>query len=385
MRVAFLAEAFLLDVSTGLNGTQVQLYNLAEGFVKRGVEVDYIASTKNFRKDNEVINGIRVHWARTKEGPFSWVRNIFIYLNKLDQIQPDVVYQRGRSYLTYVGMKWAKKNQKKFIWGSNGEDGCDFWKHMRLLWSSKKPLWKKLILSPGGLVQDMFIHKGIRGSDNIVNQTENQKQRLFKNFHKMGLVVPSYFPVPFQASEPVHKEKMVLWLANLSPKKQPELFIQLAEYCRSCSGWRFVLGGGTKDKEYLHRISALSRTLPNMEMVGPVPFEESNGYFSRASLFVNTSMMEAEGLPNAFIQAWLAGAPVLSLVHDPNGWIMKNHLGICAKGNLREFLEKGKALLMNRAEREAMGERCRDFAMTTFATDRIIDEYIRIFEEGSAH
>jgi len=377
MKVVSLADSFLLDPSTGVNGTQVQLYNLAQGFERRSMDVYYIASTGKWEKDCEIISGIKLYWIKPSNSVLSWIYYIRAYFSVLDRIQPDVVYQRGRSYLTYVAAKWSRRNGKKFVWGSNGEDGCDFWKNIKRLIKSGRPLWKKMFLSPNALLQDILIHKGIRGTESVVNQTENQKGKLWRNFQKNGVVVPSYFPVPAEESEPQKKEKIVFWLANLSPGKQPEVFLKLAKHCLDCEGWKFILGGGTKKGAYFQEISEQAKLLPNLEIAGPIPFEESNKFFSKASLFVNTSIME--GLPNTFIQAWLSRTPVLSLLHDPNGWIKRHNLGFCAKGNLNIFFEKGKALLNNGNVLAQMGDGCKNFALNMFATEKIIDTYIELF------
>jgi hypothetical protein len=131
MKIAFIADSFLPDKTTGVNGTQVQMYNLAVAFGKRNHDVNYISLTKDASKTDETIDGVKVNWIQNETSILSWVTDIKRYLKILDEIKPDVVYQRGRSYLTYVAAKWTKKNKKRFIWGSNGEDACDFWKRIK--------------------------------------------------------------------------------------------------------------------------------------------------------------------------------------------------------------------------------------------------------------
>lgn len=381
MKIAFLAESFLLDQGIRANGTLVQLYNLARGFAEIGMDVNYIASTKNLNRETKTVEKIKLHWLKARRGVFSWVLNLFDYKKMLNQINPDIVYQRGRSYLTYVAAEWAKKNQKKFVWGSNGEDGCDFWKNISRLRRSKSSLLKKAILAPNALLQDIMIHKAIRACDIAINQTEYQKERLLKNFGKKGIVLPSYFPLIGYRTKPQKKEKIVLWLANLSPAKQPEVFIRLAEYCRDCDGWRFILAGGTGNKAFFEKIKQLAKSVKNLEMIGSIPFGETFAWFERAYLFVNTSI--AEGLSNTFIQAWLARTPVLSLRHDPNGWIKKHNLGWCTEGGLSIFLEKAKIVLEDEDMLQKLGDECQRFAIRTFATEKIIDAYMHLFKTGS--
>jgi len=298
----------------------------------------------------------------------------------LDRIQPDIVYQRGRSHLTYVGGTWSEKNGKKFIWASNGEDSCDFWKNIKRVGRSKRSFWKKWLLYPYFLPQDVLIHKGIRRASQVINQTEHQKKQLFKNYGKMGIILPSIFESNFSgAGEP--KTKLCLWAATLSPNKQPGMFIELARHCVSLQEWKFLMIGDTQDLQYWNHLVKQASVLENIDMAGSVPFDQTNTYFDRASLFVNTSIVE--GISNAMIQAWLHGIPVLSLNQDPNGWITGNRLGFCAKGDLRSFLSTGYRMLQDMAILEEIGKRCAEFAKNTFASDNIIEHYIKLLEQLS--
>lgn len=380
MKIAFLADSFLLDESTGVNGTQVQMYNLAKAFVDRGLDVHYISLTKDNKSKYEIIDGIKLYWIESNYAFMSWIKELGYFRNILNGINPDVIYQRGRSHLTFIAGRWAKKNIRAFIWGSNGEDSCDFWKGILRLKKSKRPLWRKIILYPYFWIQDMLIHKGIKDADCVVNQTDHQKARLLKNYSKEGIVIPSYFPL-VNSVLTEKKEKNCLWIANLSPAKQPEVFFHLARHCMSLKDWKFILVGGTKDNEYRKSLMDTTASLSNVMMVGKVPFSETDTYFSSASLFVNTSLMEADGISNAMIQAFLNGVPILSFNHDPNDWIMKYNLGFCAKGNMETFLSKGYSMLQDFNALREMGRRCLEFAKNTFSSDTIIDRYIELFKD----
>ena len=374
MKIAFLAESFLPDKSTGINGAQVQMYNLALAFKKAGIEVHYITlSNANTIKD-EIINGIIIHWIPNRHFLFSWIQNIKVFNQILDKIQPDILYQRGRSPLTYTAAKWIKKNQKSFFWGSNGENSCEFWKQLKQLNKSQKPLWRKLLLFPDMIIQDLLIHKGIYGATKVVNQTYHQKNQLWKNFKKTGIVLPSYFLPPTTKQQ--QKKRIVLWLANLIPNKQPEFFIKFAEQNQDLE-WKFILGGGTPDKKYWQSLLHQAAQLKNIKIIGRVAFEDNQKYFSQASLFVNTCFNE--GVSNTFVQAWLNRTPVLSFNHDPNDWIKTNNLGYCAHGNEEQFLHHGRTLLENYEQIETIQDNCQQFALQTFSAKETIDSYLKLF------
>lgn len=144
MKIAFLGDSFLFDKSMGINGTQVQMYNLAKAFTDRRLEVHYVSLTINGKQNSENVEGIEIHWIKSNFAIFSWLKEISDFKKVLNSIKPDVVYQRGRSYLTYVGGAWAEKNNKYFVWGSNGEDSCDFWKNIKRVARSKRPFLEKI-------------------------------------------------------------------------------------------------------------------------------------------------------------------------------------------------------------------------------------------------
>jgi glycosyltransferase involved in cell wall biosynthesis len=225
---------------------------------------------------------------------------------------------------------------------------------------------------------DGLIHRGIRGAGAVVNQTEHQKLRLLANYGREGRVLPSYFPRPTGEKAP-GRENVVLWLGNLSPAKQPEIFLDIAESCRGEAGWKFFLAGWGKDTGLAGRVMSRAEGLPNVDAIGAVVFRDTWWWISRAAFLVNTSRPEAEGLPNTFVQAWLSGTPVLSLHHDPNGWIEKHGIGFCAHGDVRALEAECRRLMKERDLIIPLGESARRFAERTFSADSTIDAYLEIF------
>jgi len=379
MRIAFLADSWLFDPKATVNGTQVQMYHLASAFRRRGHEVHYLSQTRDRRGLGALPDGIRFHWIERPRNAVSWLGDLADYREALDRIRPDAIYQRGRSHLTWVAARWARTHGSRFVWGSNGEDSCDFWKHVKRIRRSRRSALRKAALYPIAAAKDLLVHRGIRDASDIVTQTGTQATSLLRNFGRDGLVLPSLFER--RGGAPGAKEPVVLWLASLSEAKQPGLFLDLAKGCADLAGWTFLLGGGASAAAY-RALEARVRELPNVKLLGPVPFEESDALYARASLFVRTSRAEGDGLPNAFIQAWLHGTPVLSLHHDPNGWIEGEGLGLCARGDPGRLLAGARALLRDGELRTAMGLRCARFARETFAKEETIDAYLALFSRS---
>lgn len=378
IKIAVLANGFLPDETTGINGTQVQMYNLAKAFVEYNVEVHYITLTLHNKKDHEIFDGIHVHWVPYKRKILDWQRQMKMFLKVLNTVNPDAVYTRGRSVFGAVCAKWAKTNRKPYVWGSNGYDSLDFWRQMTRLWRSKRSLIRKIMLSPFFFLEDIYINHGMKNATHVVNQTLHQQKMTLKKLNKNGVLIFNYFS-PTEVN--LKKEKIVLWLANLSLEKQPHVFINLAKDISEMygKGWKFVLAGGTDNKHFFDLLFKDVSDKPFIKMTGKVLFMESMKLFQKAALLINTSRNLVEGIPNTFIQAWLSGIPVLSLNHDPNNWLENEEIGFCAHGDYQKLVSFCRLLLENDKKREAMGSSAREFALKTFASPHIIKNYIKLF------
>jgi glycosyltransferase involved in cell wall biosynthesis len=377
MKLAILAQAWLEDDGFSINGTLVQLHNLAKGFTQQGIEVHYIAqSTKHKNYTTEEKYGISFHWIPLVQGIWAWKKMMPAYKEKLNDIAPDAVYVRGRNVLQYVAGKYAQKHKINFVWGTNGDDSAEFHKNRKRLWSSAKPLYKKVILTPLKAYEDVYINKGMEMATKVVNQSLQQKEATLRILGKEGIVVPSYF-LPEEVQ--VEKENIILWLATLSPKKQPHIFLTLLKTLHFHGSWRGVIGGRSTYKEYTKKIYKDAEGIA--QCLGKVPFSESNALYARSKIYINTSLPEADGLPNAYIQSWLNGTVVLSLHHDPNHWMKRHNIGYCAHGDKNALQTKLQLLIDKPQQLEQMSEKAKHFARDTFANPGILKTYLKEFKK----
>lgn len=372
MKIAFLIQSFLKDESAHVNGTLVQAFILAEGLAERGHEVHYITTSKK-KKGYEIVGGINVHYLPAIENVFKSGKVFNLVEQKLNEIAPDIVYTRGRHRFTYLAGNYAKQEKCKFIWASNGEDGCEPQKFIPKLWKSKRNIIKKLILSIPAFYSDIKLKKGIELANISINQTQLQQQSLKEHFNKTGIIIRSAHPVP-QAETKQDNPKIVLWLATVSPAKQTHLFVKLAKEIKQAN-WQFVLVGGSNNNQYVNNINQEAKTVSNLQIVGKVPFEETAQYFAKASIFVNTSDIGAEGLPNTFVQAWLNACPVVSLNFDPDNALTKYQTGIYAEQDYNKLKDAVIELFTDTEKRNQMSENARKYAVENFDREIILDKY----------
>jgi glycosyltransferase involved in cell wall biosynthesis len=110
---------------------------------------------------------------------------------------------------------------------------------------------------------------------------------------------------------------------------------------------------------------------------GRASYWETNEIYGRAKLLVNTS--DVEGFPNSYLQAWIRGVPVVTLI-DPDGVIEREGLGAAAKSPAA-IRDAVRSLLADPAARNAASDRCRAYMAREHGDDRILADYLETFDE----
>ncbi|WP_405576060.1 glycosyltransferase family 4 protein [Winogradskyella sp. Asnod2-B02-A] len=378
MKLAILAQAYLFDKTAPINGTLVQLYNLTQGFKSEHIDVNYIAVTKDATKPkDEVVEGVHFYWIQARPGILGWKKTMNDYRSVLNKVKPDAVYVRGRNVMQYVAGTYAKAHNITYVWGTNGDDSAEFNKNVKRLMGSNKSVLKKAILYPLKAYEDWYINKGMKMVQIVVNQSEEQKIATKQHLGKMGVVISSYFFMPTQ--ETVTKKNLILWFANLSEAKQPELFIDIIKKIE-VTNWKAILAGGTSIDSYQQKIDILSKGTI-IKTLGKIDFKASFQYYNQAKIYINTSKPDADGLPNAYIQSWLSGAIVLSLHHDPNQWMKTHNIGYCSNGDIDKLVFKLQELVNNPELLAEMSHNAQSFAIQQFSNKNIINNYINLFKK----
>jgi len=333
--VGFYAGPLFKPGQTGdIGGAEVQLYTLARELARdSGFRVDFIVREEN--GGSETIDGVTVHKLPPlrKPGPGRRLAYAAGLWRLLRTIGSDVVVQRAASSQTTLLGLYCALNRRRFVYMTAHDSDVE----------REKPAW-----FPGSVTWWAY-RLGLRLADQVIVQHERQRERLMDNYAKAGIVRPC----ALEAGEalPAGERRNILWVARCEPIKQPEIFISLAQAFPQES-FVMVCPPAASGPAYFESVRDLALKQQNVTFVGHVPFSEIGAYFRAARLFVNTAAQE--GFPNTFVQAWLHGAPVVSLSVDPGNVMERHRLGITCDGSQAALELALSSLLADRPLQERL-------------------------------
>ena len=180
-----------------------------------------------------------------------------------------------------------------------------------------------------------------------------------------------------EAPQPVAVRDIdVLWVSNIRQLKRPDRVLELAEHLPEVK--IHMIGGALPGEEALFRhVKHAAAAKANILFHGRLPYADSNRLYSRAKLLVNTS--DVEGFPNSYLQAWIRGVPVVTLI-DPDRVIEREGLGVAVRSpaQIRDAIVQ---LLDNPTAWNEASDRCYAFIAREHGEDRVLAAYLDTFEE----
>lgn len=349
--ICFVNTAYIKNT---IGGAEVQMYLLAKAFHSSGWNVFY--ASEDVEETSEDVGIKLVPLKKSKNKKFDYNH----FCGVLNDIDADIYYQRGRKALTYYLSKFCRQYNKKFVYAASMDIDTKRFKQASRL-KPQKPLSFIKNIAPA-IINDYKTLKGIKNATCVLAQTNRQKHA-FKKHRGIPSEVIRNISLPNIGNEKKKEQPaIVLWVANIKKWKQPELFIKLAKDLKN-SNCQFIMAGDLRDKSYLSIIKNSAND--NFRFLGRIEYLESNELFSKASIFINTSL-HYEGQPNSYIQAWLNEVPVVALNHDPDNVIKSNNLGFHS-GSYEQLVSDVKKLIENPDLRTQMGKRAKQFAEETYS------------------
>jgi glycosyltransferase involved in cell wall biosynthesis len=352
-----------------VGGAEVQSYLLARELASKGNDVVYLCDRREGKPRETSTEGITI-WRWFRNLPLFKVLNLPTFLLALIRFRPDAIYHRYASQYTIFGAI-ARMFGVRFVWNccedkhlERGYFRNELRKHFQTYRGSAL---KKAMLFADAWLSDILFSTGARMATAIVAQNSAQQEGIRERFGREARIIRSGHPARTIDRGEADQIPTILWLATYQQRKRPELFLDAAERCADLPA-RFVLAGRTANEAFRQNLIARASQLPNVEPRHVDSYELSWKEFEKAYLYICTS--ESEGFPNAFIQSWLCGVPVLSVSVDPDGFISRHGLGyVCA--SVEELADTIRQLVNDRALRDRIGEQCRSTALRHFDIGRV--------------
>ncbi len=339
-----------------VGGAEVQQSILARLFVDNGYRVTMVCQDFG-QPDGVEVDGVLVRKVFAGDEGIPVLRFVHPRLTRmwrvLREVDADVYYYRSASMWVGILDAVCRRHGKRLVYA--GASDPDF--------------------EPGAGGQIRFardrwlFRRGVEGAHAIIAQNPAQVESVRRHYGREAVHIPSCFVPPARAG--AAERDRVLWVAMLRRTKRPELFLELA---RRLPQYRFAMVGGAAldDAPFHARIEAEARALPNVEFTGFLPLAETERWFDRARVLVNTSLYE--GMPNTFLQAWARGVPSVSTVD----------VGTPANHSVRDLDELARALERLLADPAAWREasaRCRAHFARTHAPEETMARYARVFSQ----
>ncbi len=238
----------------------------------------------------------------------------------LQELKPDVIYQRVGCAYTGIAACYARKSGARLVWHAANDTDLD--RSIRTTGRNFIREW----------LETTLLYYGIRHADRIVVQTQSQARLLQDRFHRSpDAVIANFHPAATEIGNNTGPPRVV-WVANIKRSKRPDAFLRLAESLRGLTGVRFVMIGaaaeGPGDVAWHATVMRSIADAPNVDYLGELSQDQVNAELARAYVFVNTSLYE--GFPNTFIQAWQRAVPVVSLGINPDGVLDRQTTGLLA-------------------------------------------------------
>lgn len=204
-------------------------------------------------------------------------------------------------------------------------------------------------------------------ADYVMVQSERQRRLLAENFNRTGTLIHNPVSVPADARQHwPHREarEFVLWIGRSDTfHKRPLLVLDLA---RACPHIKFMM---VVNKTNPSVFETLQRDRPpNVTIIERVPHHEIWEYYRRARMLISTSAYE--GFPNTFLQAAVAGVPVVSLNVDPEDILVKKGCGVFAGGDFELFVQAVGALWSDNALADRYAEAFFNYVVDNHGLER---------------
>jgi Glycosyl transferase 4-like domain/Glycosyl transferases group 1 len=342
-----------------IGGESVQQTLLGRALARRGFDVSMIVSDCG-QIDGSQWDGIRLFKAYRPHAGLPVLR--FIHprwtglWSALARANADLYYTSCEGMHVGLLAMFCRRFHRRFVFRTASDADCD---RSRLLVQFARDRW-------------LYAY-GLRRADAILVQSAAQAETLARSYGLGGRVAGMLVESP---SPSTVRDIEVLWVSNIQDLKRPDRILELAGSMPEVK--IHMVGGPLPGQEALFRdIASTAATRRNVTFHGRLSYWDANELYGRARMLVNTS--DVEGFPNSYLQAWIRGVPVVTLI-DPDRVIEREGLGVAAKCST-QILAAVRSLLGGSAAWNAASDRCRMFMAREYGEEKVLATYLDAFTE----
>ena len=342
-----------------MGGAEVQTTVLAHALKQRGLRVAHIVyPVKEPRRVDAASPTLveRSEWRR--QGPLGELAETAAIWRGLYRADAEAYIVRGGGGHLIAASSFCRVLRRRLVFSSSSELDFDF-------------------ARPDRNPRTLRLYKAsLRLTDDLVVQTRQQRELARRAFpDRDPLVIPSFAePAPSANGT----GKYFLWADRLVEYKLPDRYVELAEALPDARFRMVAAVNNETPPGMAERIEAAAERLPNLELLPPRPRSRLLEEMQQAVAVVKTSRVE--GMPNAFLEAWARGVPVLSLNVDPDAKIEDNQIGVAAGGSLERLVAAAATLWGSPEQRLAIGERARRFIQDVHSPEAVADRWVALLD-----
>ena len=341
-----------------IGGESVQQTLLGLALARRGHDVSMVVADYG-QRDTAEWGAIRVFKAFRPEAGIPVLR--FIHprwtgvWSALARADADLYYTSCAGMHVGLVALFCRRWHRRFVFRTASDTDCD---GSRLLVRFARDRWLYAF--------------GLRRADAILVQSASQAETLARCYGLEGRVAGMFVEKP---QLPAVRDIDVLWVSNIRRVKRPDRILELAEALPDV-GIHMVGGPLPGEEELFRKVRRAAGAKPNISFRGRLSYRDSSDLFDRARVFVNTS--DVEGFPNSYLQAWVRGVPVVTLI-DPDRVIAREGLGV-AVGSPALIPAAVRQLLSDPVAWKAASDRCRAFMAREYGEGKVLAAYLDTFE-----
>jgi glycosyltransferase involved in cell wall biosynthesis len=341
-----------------IGGESVQQTLLGRALARRGHDVSMVVADYG-QRDGAQWEAIRVFKAYRPDAGIPVLR--FVHprwtgmWSALTRADADLYYTSCAGMHVGLVALFCRRFRRGFVFRTASDTDCD---GARLLVRFARDRW--------------LYDYGLRRADAVLVQSASQAQTLARCYGLEGRVAGMLVEDPPPGTT---RDIDLLWVSNIRREKRPDRILELAERLPEVK--IHMVGGSLPGQEALFEDAKLSASArANVSFHGRLSYWDANALYGRAKLLVNTS--DIEGFPNSYLQAWIRGVPVVTLI-DPDRVVEREGLGIAARsaaGIPNAIIH----LLRDSVAWKAASDRCRAYVAREFGEDRVLAVYLDTFE-----